>query len=229
MREADRDRYLATLLAPQEKQDGLFSLYAFAAEIARIPLLVSEPALGEIRMQWWLDTLDAISRGEAVDHPVAQSLRDVVLAHKLPVEPLQNLIEARKFDLYADQFPTAKELEGYLGETESVLMQLAAIVLDPAKAVLASAAIGSAGVAFGLARLLARDSLPGKFLPPGATKESLRGLAVKRLAEARQQSIPGQVFPAVLPVALTELYLKGMPSALQRQWVLWRASKKKYL
>ncbi len=33
VREADRDRYLATLFAPAEHRDALFALYAFNVEI----------------------------------------------------------------------------------------------------------------------------------------------------------------------------------------------------
>ena len=36
VREADRDRYLATLFAPAVHRDALFALYAFNAEITRV-------------------------------------------------------------------------------------------------------------------------------------------------------------------------------------------------
>ena len=36
LRDTDRDRYLACLLAPPEKQGALSALYAFNAEIARV-------------------------------------------------------------------------------------------------------------------------------------------------------------------------------------------------
>ena len=52
------DRYLTALMAPRRVRGSLMALYAFNAELARIPALVSEPALGEIRLQWWRDAVD---------------------------------------------------------------------------------------------------------------------------------------------------------------------------
>jgi 15-cis-phytoene synthase len=225
VRETDRDRYLSTLLAPAEKQVHLFALYAFASEISRIPKLVSEPQIGEIRMQWWSDTLASLVGGHSVDHPVARALGKTIFENHLPVEPLQNLIEARRFDLYADRFPSLIELEGYLGETESVPMQMAAIILAPAEANIASAMIGSAGVAFGLARLVSRSGLEAKYVPVDENRDSLTLLAKKRLAEAQVAQVPESILPAVLPVCLTELYLNGQPSILRRHWHLWRAAR----
>ena len=43
VRDADRDRYLATLFAPAAQRDALFSLYAFNVEIARVRELARKP------------------------------------------------------------------------------------------------------------------------------------------------------------------------------------------
>ena len=65
VRQVDRDRYLAALFAPEDKRADLLALYAFNAEITRVRDIVTEPHLGEIRLQWWQDTLDAIYHGDA--------------------------------------------------------------------------------------------------------------------------------------------------------------------
>jgi phytoene synthase len=54
----DRPRYYSTLFAPEPIRADLFTLYGFAAEIARIPDLVSDAAIGEIRLQFWRDQLE---------------------------------------------------------------------------------------------------------------------------------------------------------------------------
>jgi 15-cis-phytoene synthase len=220
----DRDRYIATLFAPDDKREHLFALYAFGIEIARIPQLVSEPQIGEIRLQWWLDTLTAIEKGHAVDHPVAQAFAVAVQQYGLPIEHLENYVEAWRSDLYADQFPSLFALESFVAETEAAMMQFAAIILDRPAAALASAVIGPAGTAFGLARLLARGD--AKFVPRGETVESVKALAQKRLMEARVEVIPAVLMPAVLPACLTELYLRGAPSALRSQWRMWWAARR---
>ena len=229
VREADRDRYLAVLFAPSEKQRHLFALYAFDAEITRIPNLVSEPQVGEIRLQWWLDTLEAIEKGHSVDHPVAQAFAETIREFALPTEHIGDLIEARRDDLYANQYPSVFALEAYIAETEVAVMQFAAIILDRVEAAKSADLTGPAGTAFGLARLLARPNLPSKFVPPGESVESLKALARKRLEEARMVEIPVVLVPAVLPAVLAETYLAGKTSALRRQWLMWRAARRKFL
>ena len=86
-RELDYDRYLAALLAPARARDGLMALAAFHGEIARIPLTVREPGVGDIRLQWWRDAL-ATPAAIATGNPVADAMRDVVRAQALPVDTL---------------------------------------------------------------------------------------------------------------------------------------------
>ena len=49
VRAADKDRYLAALFAPAQRRGGLFALYAFNVEVARVRELVHNPPAGEIR------------------------------------------------------------------------------------------------------------------------------------------------------------------------------------
>jgi 15-cis-phytoene synthase len=154
VRAYDRPRYYATLFAPPPLRDDLFALYGFAAEIARVPDQVSEPGLGEIRLRWWQDSLaEAISSGDAADTPTLRAIVAIIERHRLPPAAFEALIAARSFDLYSDPPPTIPDLEGRMGEMESVLFQMAAIILG-AKGETADAA-GHAGIAYGVARRLA--------------------------------------------------------------------------
>jgi len=63
VRRHDRDRFLTTLFVSPENRADLWALYAFNAEIARIPGSVSEPMLGRIKVQWWRDVITAIADG----------------------------------------------------------------------------------------------------------------------------------------------------------------------
>lgn len=233
VRAHDRDRFLSVLFAPEEMQPRLMALYAFNVEIARIAGTVSEAQLGLIRQQWWLDTLDAIFRGEAVDHPVARELA----RSRIPVDPLRGLVRAREFDLYDDQMPDLVSLEGHLGETASVLIQLAAMVLAEGEAARAAEAAGLAGVAAAMAGVLAGGPGARKFLPKdwleaeGETgaRQKLAVQARRRLAEARAllPEIPEAALPAFLPVSLSGLYLRPRPpSQFRRQLTLWWAARR---
>jgi 15-cis-phytoene synthase len=224
-----RDRYLAALFAPDDKRPHLFALYAFDAEVARIPSTVSEPQIGEIRLQWWLDTVDGIFDGHPQDHPVAKALAETIVQFNLPKQALRGIVEARQFDLYADQMPSRNDLEGYLGETQSGVIQLACLILAGASAAKVGRAAGFAGVAYGLGRILNEHPKRAQFIPAGETVESLASLARKRLAEARETPVEKIYLPAFLPVTLTENYLKSLgkkPFALGLQWALWRAARR---
>ena len=232
VRAEDKDRFLATLFAPEAAQPHLFALHAFNLEVARIRNLVSEPHIGLIRQQWWRDTLDAIFAGSVVNHPVADALARAIEAGKLPKEPLQNLITAREFDLYADRMPDVSALETYLGETSSVLIQMAAMILNPSGARMAAEAAGLAGVAHGLALILGDPTRRTPFLPPGMDVPAAISHARTRLAEARvlRPRLNLTVLPAFLPVCLAATYLDRIARApdmplsvtqFRRQITLW--------
>jgi 15-cis-phytoene synthase len=241
VRQWDRDRYLATLFARDDQRSDLFALYAFDAEIARIPSLVSEPQVGEIRLQWWLDTIDAIFAEQAVDHPIAQALGAAIRKGRLPKEPLRNLVLARTNELYADPMPSLNDLEGYLGETKSAVIQMAAQILLEGKGQGLGTAAGLGGVAQGIAELLTRlPRLPheGKhLLPSSQDTPALVAHARARLSEARQHfaSVPSEAWPAFLPLATTSARLNKLEangaghsiSALKSQWLIWRAGAKR--
>ncbi|MCW5697766.1 MAG: phytoene/squalene synthase family protein [Bauldia sp.] len=230
VRQHDRDRYLADLFAPEAARKHLFALHAFDVETARIRYAVSEPMLGEIRLQWWRDVLTG--KGEGGGHPVAAALLETIRTFGLPLAAFDALLAARVFDLYADPMPSLADLEGYAGETTSALIQLGALVLaggsDPGSA----EAAGHAGVAILLARLIARLPEDARrrqmFLPkalflahgveveqvydrtagPGlvAALGELRAIARRHVAaaEAAMTALPRSVGPAFLPLALVE-------------------------
>src|SRR5262245_33397601 len=100
VRQADRDRFLASLFAPADRRPDLFAIYAFNVEIAGVREVAREPLPGEMRLQWWRDVLDGSRPGEARDHPVAAALGEATARRGLPVDTLLDLIEARTFDLY---------------------------------------------------------------------------------------------------------------------------------
>lgn len=233
---ADKDRFLSCLFAPQDAQPHLFALYAFNVEIARIRDTVSEPQVGLVRQQWWLDTIDGIYADRTPDHPVAQALVAAIAKGNLPKHALHNLIIAREFDLYDDPMPSLADLEGYLGETSSSLIQMAALILGKG----APEAAGLAGVAFGLAGVLRLQKpryLPRDMVQELGEKETITQLcahARKRLNEARALlgAVPAQALPAFLPASLTELYVKRVESGgaleitqFHRQAILWWAAR----
>ena len=129
VRDADRDRYLATLLAPAEDRDGLFALYAFNAEISSVRDRAREPMPGEIRLQWWREMLAGERDGEAAAHPVAAALTDTLRRYGFVAAPLLELIDAHTFDLYDEPMGTLDTMELYGIRTQSPVFAMAAGIL----------------------------------------------------------------------------------------------------
>jgi 15-cis-phytoene synthase len=229
VRTHDRDRYLSSLFAPEEKRPHLLALYAFNAEVRRIRDQVSDPNIGMIRLQWWRDTIES---GVGGGHPVAGALMSAIAEGGLPKQALLDLVTAREFDLYQDRMPGLTELEAWLGETHSRLIQMAAMILDRDAAAKASDAAGLAGVAQGLALILGEPRHRDPFLPEGMDVQDAVSHARKRLAEAEAllPSLHNAVLPAFLPVSLTGTYLNRIAKApdemlnvspLRRQILMW--------
>src|SRR5690606_36756860 len=154
LQEADRDRYISVLYAPEDKRGGLAALFAFNVEIARIRDSVHEPLPGEVLLQWWRDLLNGEARGEAQASPVAAALLQTIEKYELPRFAFDNYCEARIFDLYDDPMPSRNELEGYCGETTSALIQMAGLILDRNASQMNPDAFGHAGVSQAIAGLL---------------------------------------------------------------------------
>ena len=79
VRAGDKDRFLATLFAPEKYRRALHALYAFNLEIARVRELAREPMPGEIRLQWWRDALLRGGQGEARDFAATRGIEQAQL------------------------------------------------------------------------------------------------------------------------------------------------------
>jgi phytoene synthase len=239
VRTEDRDRYLSALFAPAGKRKHLFALYAFNIEIARIPELVREPMMGEVRLQWWRDALDGRAAGDVARNPVANALLDTVKRFNLSRGLLYELIDAKAFDLYGEPMESLSRLETYLDSTSASLMRLAAEILagqETPEIAAAATQVGRVSAIAGLLRKFGPHASRGRiFLPPldvltrhgssagealsGQAGENLRAalremrdLARFHLAEARTAltRLPKAVAPAFLPAELALEYLDQM-------------------
>ncbi len=164
------DLYTTALLAPRPARLALVALAAYDAALERIPFRVSEPTLGEIRLQWWRDQFAACRTGDSGSVPVnappaLQILADEVVKGRVPAALFVAVADARSFDLSvsalsyledaqahaAKQFGTpfaimARIIAGHVGAGQGAAGSVAAAMVDrTAYAV---------GRAYGLARLV---------------------------------------------------------------------------
>ncbi len=188
------DRWLSSrFVADAAARADLIALYALDHELTRIPHVVTDPLMGEIRMTWWREGLEEIAEGRPVrPHPVLKA----IAAGALPPVALAALAEARLGDL--DDPKTGDALLSHIDATEGLVMALAARRLsDKATA----DQVAQAARAIGLARI---D-------PPGALK------ALDALREPLK-SLPVEAFPAVAHVVLARRYARGAsPGPLEKR------------
>jgi len=238
VRAGDKDRFLATLFAPEKYRRPLWALYAFNLEVARTREVAREPLPGEIRLQWWREVLEGAGRGDVSANPVATALLDVAVRYRLPPAELRGLIDAREFDLYDAPMESLSELERYAAETSSALFGLAARILSDGRDPGAAGLIANTGIAYsfaGLLRALAVHTARGQlFLPAdmlqrhnaeavdifaGRANQQVRAVlaelrlrARSHLTAGREQiaATPDVILPALLPVAVVRPVLDRM-------------------
>ena len=246
VRRYDRDRFITALFAPPALREDLFTLYAFNTEIARIRETVSEPMLGQIRLQWWQETLDKVCCGDPGGHPVADDIAELIRRQSLPKPLFDRLIEARELDMQDEPPETLAQLKLYVEDSSAVLSALAALILGGDDEATQDAArhVGQAWGLVGLLRAHAYTITVRRLYLPVKEKrldieEILAGEAPTGLIELTQQiasmaadhlaaarKLRGRVsraaLPALLPAKLADSYLAKLKSVrfdpTERRW-----------
>ena len=233
----DRDRWFCSLFAAESRREDLFALYAFNTELARVAEKVSEPMLGDIRLQWWREAIDGIYAGTPRQHEVVLALATTIGRHDLDRALFDRLIDGRTRDLDKKPPDDLDALESYARETSAPLARLALQVLGARNDVTDRAVdFGATGFAItGLLRATPYLLRDGRVLLPTQTMienglsegelqtgqmsdalsnsvKSIASRADQLLAQARALStkVPRRGIPALLPVALAKHDLKRL-------------------
>lgn len=215
---------MCTTVAPANRQAVQLALLAFNLEIATIPELASEPLLGEIRLQWWRDTIAHIFSGTGVDHPVARGLAHGVNTHGLDRSLFDEYLDARSFDLRREPPASLEALEGHAAGTAGALNELLANALGlgdiaPEPQAVIRAAVRHSGIAWALSGLLVstafhtrqgRSYLPAD-LDEDDKREAVAGAARRHIVQARtaRKMMPKSMLPVMLPTYIAEQRLKS--------------------
>ncbi len=217
VRAGDPDRFLCALFASPTRRPALLAVLAINLEVAVVRERAREPLLGEMRLQWWRDGLEAVFDGQTVDHPVLRALAAERPRADWARDDFLALIAARRRDL--DDRPTADlaDFEAYARSTAGPLarLSLAALGIDggPAAEAAERAAIGWALT--GLLRSAAAHRAQGRRLLPrppdsmagdaavaaGAATRARAHLAAARRLRAE---VPRDALPLLLPCWLAE-------------------------
>jgi len=241
VRRHDRDRYQTALFAPAARREALLALYAFNYEIARVRETVTQPMLGQIRLQWWREVVDAAYVGTPPrQHPVALSLTAVIRELALSRGHFDRLIDAREQDLADEPPATLAALEAYAEESSAPLIALALEALGAREPGL-GAMIRDVGIGYALAGLLRATPFHARtgrtYIPTdiatrygfdpadytaARTSPGLRA-AVRNIADAAAQhlhtarehraDVPRAALPALLPAVVAGRYLAALERA----------------
>ena len=125
LQKSDPQKFRSIMAAPEKLRPYYFVIFAFNVEISRTPYITKEPMIAEMRLQWWLDTLDEIIAGKvARKHSVATSLSKCI--GKIHAKELKIFVNARRWDVYSNKFVDFSELKKYLFDTTAILFRVAA-------------------------------------------------------------------------------------------------------
>lgn len=207
----DPDRFRATLAAPPEARAKLFPLYAFNLEVARAPWVTKEPMIAEMRLQWWRDV---VAEPSPRAHEVAGPLHLVIQSAALPLDVLDRLVAARRWDIYREPFADTASLDAYIDDSSAGLMWLAARSLGAPDG--SEAAVRAYGWAAGLAAYLrAVPALEGlgriplvDGRPEAVSTLALKGLMRLQSSQKAGAEVPRHIRPALLPGWQTEALLR---------------------
>lgn len=229
------------MFAPARCRQSLFALYAFNYEIARVRETVSEPVLGQIRLQWWRESIAAAFEGGPVrGHIVVEALTSTIRTLNLTRAHFDRLVDAREQDLDEAPFTSLAGLEDYADATSAPLVYLALESLGVCEPAAEKAGFHT-GVAYalaGLLRVMPLQARAGRLIIPAdiaertelkaadyralrstpalrAATAAVAAAAFGHLASARahRRSIARSALPALLPAIIAERSLARLKRA----------------
>jgi NADH dehydrogenase [ubiquinone] 1 alpha subcomplex assembly factor 6 len=221
-RERDYGRYLAALAARGSDRAALLVLLAFNDELGKIREIVSEPALGDIRLAWWREALAGDAKGEGEDptgsHPVARALRQVRRNGNLDETAIQAMIDGRARDMDPAAFDSIEDLEAYGQDTAGnlALASLQVLKVDDATSAEAATDIAKAWALLGILRSLPWHERAGRRV---LTKRVVHGDILDRVddllisARGRMRGVSNKAFPVLLSARLCDDYLTRFRAA----------------
>ena len=189
MARADEARFRAAFFAEESAREALFGLIALDLELARISGSVSEPMLGDIRLEWWRGALlDVVAGKTGGTHPAIEALEGAAVDR----DRAEALVGARRFEL-AGEPPDEAGLAGYLdGLAEWQALSVGVLGGDE-QAKRVAAQIGRAEATARFLMLLPMFAARGfaplaeaedrRLLLDGKTPEVVKGLAENALAD----------------------------------------------
>lgn len=114
-RQLDYDRTLAASYA--KAPDALYALLAFQGELGAIRAKVSDPLTFEMRLIWWREALEGLSKDQLRKHPIILALAPHIKYGELDLDLLIVMVETR----FREFFEPAKDFPDFIEQRRSFL------------------------------------------------------------------------------------------------------------
>ncbi|KAJ8129277.1 hypothetical protein O1611_g4354 [Lasiodiplodia mahajangana] len=130
-RQSDYDSFLIRNFIPESRRDAYDAFRALNLELVRLPELVSNPTIGQLRVEFWRDAVNKTFAGRPPKEPIMILLHRVLsrLADTSPESNrssirfwLLRMINTREKHMDNRPFPSLSTLEDYAENTYSTLM-----------------------------------------------------------------------------------------------------------
>lgn len=136
VRKVDYENFVCTgLLRPSSLQRPAMAIRALNVELASVRDQVSNPNIGQMRLQFWRETIDSIysspntNIAKKINHPVAREIELLIRNNQLTKMWFHRLIKSRETTLNDMPFADVEKLENYLEQsitpTYYLLLELA--------------------------------------------------------------------------------------------------------
>ncbi|RMZ87173.1 hypothetical protein DV736_g5602, partial [Chaetothyriales sp. CBS 134916] len=179
VRKYDSPSYTLAHFIQPHVMPAYMAIRAFNIELARIPDVVSNPAIGSMRMAAWRQFIDAAFDLRPPEEPVALLLASYLhQGFKLNKSWFKRVIDARDQKLTHPGFGSLAELESYAEATYSTLMYLTLSAI-PMHSVIMDHFASHIGKAAGIAAVLRGVPLLAFPAPPNHHSNNPPGLGLR--------------------------------------------------
>ena len=196
---------VAARVLSRRHRRGMLAVYGFARLADEIGDELEGDRLGAL--DWLEQELDRAYAGQA-EHPLLQTLQEVLAEHPLPRGPFARLIEANRVDQRVSRYDTWEQLAGYCELSANPVGELVLGVFDlatPERIELSNRVctalqliehLQDLGEDMGRGRMYIPDEDRARF---GTSQEGLRETVAFETARARELLVAGRALVASVP------------------------------
>lgn len=124
IRKHDYENFLAVLLLPPGPRESAIAIRAFNISVAQVQDNVSKDLIGQMRMKFWYDTLEAVYLNSPPAQLVAVQLHKAIQRHNLSKRWFKRLVSSRETLLTTKTFETLSDVENYAENSVSPVLYL---------------------------------------------------------------------------------------------------------